>query len=99
MDDLKEGMICLMHSPEMGSVKVGNPIEHTAREIVKPVLRLPGGTSELVLELLRKDDSKRRCLDISRAREALSRRLRVSVREGPKKPLGWFAEQRVHEAS
>jgi len=91
VDDLIEGTFRLMQSSETRPVNIGNPQEHTVREIAEMVIELSGSESELVHEPLPEDDPKRRCPDIARAREVLDWEPRVPVREGLRKTLEWFA--------
>ena len=91
VDDLIEGVFLLMRSSESRPVNLGNPIEHTVAEIAGMVIELSGSGSELVHEPLPEDDPKRRCPDITRAKETLGWEPRVPVREGLKKTLEWFA--------
>jgi dTDP-glucose 4,6-dehydratase len=91
VEDLIEGTFRLMKSSETRPVNIGNPQEHTVREIAEMVIELGGAESELVHEPLPEDDPKRRCPDIARAREVLDWEPRVAVREGLKKTLDWFA--------
>ena len=91
VDDLVEGAFRLMRSAETRPVNVGNPQEHTVREIAELVIELSGSGSEIVHEPLPEDDPKRRCPDITRAREALGWEPRVPAREGLKRTLDWFA--------
>jgi nucleoside-diphosphate-sugar epimerase len=93
VDDLIEGTFRLMKSPEARPVNVGNPQENTVRAIAELVIELSGTESEVVHEPLPEDDPKRRCPDITRAREALGWEPRVPVREGLKRTLDWFAER------
>ncbi len=100
VEDLVEGTFRLMRSEERRPVNVGNPVERTVREIAGMIIELSGSGSELVQEPLPADDPKRRCPDITRAREALGWEPRTSAREGLKKTLEWFAERsRSAEAS
>jgi dTDP-glucose 4,6-dehydratase len=91
VDDLIEGTFRLMKSSETRPVNIGNPHEMSVREIAELVIELSGSASELVHEPLPEDDPKRRCPDITRAREALGWEPRVPAREGLKKTLQWFA--------
>ncbi|MDQ4129012.1 MAG: SDR family oxidoreductase [Actinomycetota bacterium] len=93
VDDLIEGVFRLMGSAETRPVNVGNPNERTVREIAEMVIELSGSGSELVHGPLPEDDPKRRCPDISRAREVLGWEPRVSAREGLRKTLDWFANR------
>jgi dTDP-glucose 4,6-dehydratase len=91
VDDLIEGALRLMQSSEDSPVNVGNPIEHTVSEIARMIIELSGTESEIVYEPLPKDDPKRRCPEITRARETLGWEPRVPAREGLRKTLDWFA--------
>ena len=91
VDDLIEGVFRLMKSSEVRPVNIGNPQEHTVREIAQMIMEVSGREGELVYEPLPEDDPKRRCPDISRAREILGWEPHVSAREGLKKTFDWFA--------
>ncbi len=91
VDDLIEGVFRLMRSGETRPVNVGNPNELTVREIAEMVVEISGTASELVYGPLPEDDPRRRCPDITRAREVLGWEPRVSAREGLEKTLKWFA--------
>jgi dTDP-glucose 4,6-dehydratase len=93
VDDLIEGAIRLMRSTETRPVNIGSPIEYEVGEIARMMIELSGSESDLVHEALPEDDPKRRCPDITRAREALGWEPRISAREGLKKTLQWFAER------
>jgi dTDP-glucose 4,6-dehydratase len=93
VDDLIEGIIRLMRSPERRPVNLGNPIEYTVREVAELVLELSGSPSELVYKPLPEDDPKQRCPDITRAREVLGWEPRVSAEEGLSRTLRWFAQR------
>ncbi|MDP9412096.1 MAG: SDR family oxidoreductase [Actinomycetota bacterium] len=91
VDDLIEGVFRLMRSGERRPVNVGNPNELTVREIAGMVVEISGTASELVYGPLPEDDPRRRCPDITRARDVLGWEPRVSAREGLEKTLKWFA--------
>jgi dTDP-glucose 4,6-dehydratase len=93
VDDLIEGASRLMRSSEWRPVNLGNPQELTVREIAALIIELSGSGSGIVFEPLPEDDPKRRCPDITRAREALGWEPRVSAREGLRKTLSWCAER------
>ena len=57
------------------------------------IIELSGGGSEIVYESLPEDDPKRRCPDITRAREVLGWEPGVVAREGLQKTLRWFAQR------
>jgi dTDP-glucose 4,6-dehydratase len=91
VDDLVEGVRRLMRGDEDRPVNIGNPEELTVAEIAALILELSGSRSGTVYHPLPTDDPKRRCPDISRARESLGWEPRVGAREGLKKTLDWFA--------
>jgi dTDP-glucose 4,6-dehydratase len=91
VDDLIEGVFRLMKSSEVRPVNIGNPQEHTVREIAQMIMEISGREGELAYEPLPEDDPKRRCPDISRAREILGWEPHVPAREGLKKTFDWFA--------
>jgi dTDP-glucose 4,6-dehydratase len=90
VDDLVEGVYRLMQSDEHRPVNMGNPVEYTVREIAEMVIELSGSRSEIVYESLPRDDPRRRCPDISRARESLGWEPRTPASEGLEKTLAWF---------
>ncbi|MBA2714548.1 MAG: SDR family oxidoreductase [Rubrobacteraceae bacterium] len=91
VDDLVEGVLGLMRSQESRPVNIGNPVEYTVREVAEMIIRLSSSGSEIVYGPLPADDPRRRCPDISRAREALGWEPRTPATEGLKKTLAWFA--------
>lgn len=91
VDDLVDGILKLMSSPEILPVNIGNPVEYTVREVAGLILELSGSGSKIIHEPLPADDPKQRCPDITRAREILGWEPRVSAREGLEATLRWFA--------
>jgi len=91
VDDLVEGVFRLMQSQESRPVNIGNPVEYPVREIAEMIVNLSGSESEIVYRPLPEDDPRRRCPDISRAREALGWEPRTPAPEGLIKTLAWFA--------
>ena len=85
-----EGVYRLMHSDEGRPVNIGNPVEYTVREIAEMVIELSGSRSEIVYLPLPGDDPRRRCPDISRARETLGWEPRTPAIEGLEETLAWF---------
>ncbi len=97
VDDLVEGVFRLMQSHENRPVNLGNPVEYTVREIAEMILELSGSQSEILYEPLPEDDPKRRCPDISRAREALGWEPGTPATEGLRKTLAWFVSTPPYE--
>ena len=93
VDDLVEGVIRLMRSPETRPVNIGNPVEYTVKEVAGLIVELSNSSSELVYEPLPQDDPKQRCPDVARAREVLGWEPRIPAKEGLSRTIGWFAER------
>jgi dTDP-glucose 4,6-dehydratase len=91
VDDLIEGTLRLMRSSERLPVNLGNPQEMSVGQVAEMIIELSGSGSGIVFESLPEDDPRRRCPDITRAREVLGWEPRVPPREGLQKTLGWFA--------
>jgi dTDP-glucose 4,6-dehydratase len=98
VDDLVEGVFRLMQSEESRPVNIGNPVEHPVREIAEMIVSLSGSESEIVYRPLPEDEPRRRCPDISRAREALGWEPRTQAPEGLRKTLAWFARHSQYKA-
>src|SRR6266545_960502 len=69
VDDLIEGTILMMNSPEdfTGPLNIGNPHELSIRELAEMVVDLSRSKSRLVFKELPRDDPKQRRPDISLA--------------------------------
>jgi dTDP-glucose 4,6-dehydratase len=92
VEDLIEGTIRLMKSQESRPVNIGNPVEYSVGEIARMVIEISDyKEGEVVREGLPEDDPKRRCPEISRAKEVLGWEPRIPAREGLKRTLEWFA--------
>jgi UDP-glucuronate decarboxylase len=92
VDDLIEGLVRLMRTPEdfTGPVNLGNPVEFTIRELAETVLRLTGSTSPLIFQPLPVDDPVRRQPDITLARRQLDWEPQVRLEEGLSKTIAYF---------
>ena len=95
VDDLLEGMVRMMHSPDdfLGPVNLGNPEEQTIKEIAEKVQRLTGSDSEIVYKPLPKDDPTQRRPDISLAKARLDWAPQVPSEEGLQKAIAYFRTQ------
>lgn len=95
VDDLVGGLIALMnaeadniHQP----VNMGNPGEFTMNELAEEVGKAVGKAIEVKHLPLPEDDPKQRQPDISRAMEILGWSPKVSLSDGLKKTVAYFAE-------
>ncbi|MDR1068979.1 MAG: SDR family oxidoreductase [Clostridiales Family XIII bacterium] len=92
IDDLVEGMLRLMESPEdfTGPVNMGNPEEFTVIELAKKVIELTGSRSRIVFLPQPEDDPKRRRPDIGLAKRTLGWEPVVRLEEGLRKTIAYF---------
>jgi UDP-glucuronate decarboxylase len=95
VDDLIEGMIKLMKSPEdfIGPVNIGNPNEFSMIELAELVLRLVGSSSTISFMPLPQDDPRQRKPDISVAKSKLEWQPHVSLEEGLKETIAYFKKR------
>ncbi len=89
--DEVRGLLALLDAGEVGPVNVGNPAEHTVRELAEIVLEVTASTSALRCEALPVDDPTRRRPDISMARRLLGWEPTVELREGLASTASWLA--------
>ena len=92
VDDLIDGLVRLMSSPEelTGPVNLGNPVEFTIQQLAAKVLELTGSRSEIRHAPLPSDDPTQRCPDISLARHALDWEPRTPIDEGLEQTIEYF---------
>jgi len=92
VDDLVDGLIALMDSPEgvTGPINLGNPGEFTIKELAEQVIDLTGSKSNMVHKPLPQDDPRQRQPDISRAAEQLNWAPKVALRDGLTKTIAYF---------
>jgi len=92
VDDLLEGMVRLMNTPEsfIGPVNIGNPNEFTIKELAELVIELTGAKSKIIYEPLPADDPMQRQPDITLARKTLNWEPTIQLREGLLKTINYF---------
>ena len=92
VDDLVSGLVAAMESDDPGPVNLGNPGEFMMLELAEVVIRLTGSRSKLERRPLPDDDPKRRCPDITRAKERLGWQPSVGLEDGLKDTIRYFQE-------
>ncbi len=94
VDDLVNGLIKLMQSPEdfTGPVNLGNPQEYTIVSMAQKIIELTGSSSQLKHQRLPSDDPTQRCPDISLAEERLDWEPRVGLDEGLVRTIAYFKD-------
>ncbi len=93
VDDLIEGLLRLMASPEdfTGPVNLGNPVETTMVELAQKILAECGSRSEILHQPVPPDDPRQRKPDISLAKERLGWEPKVPLETGLKETVKYFA--------
>lgn len=91
VDDLVGGLVAMIDSEHAGPINLGNPSERSVSDLAKLVISLTGSGSSVVNKELPTDDPTRRKPDISLAREVLAWEPKVSIEEGLRRTIAWFA--------
>jgi UDP-glucuronate decarboxylase len=94
VDDLIDGLICLMDSKEsiIGPINIGNPVEFSMRQLANTILEITGSRSQLVYRRLPQDDPRQRQPDIKKARDLLDWEPSVPLKEGLIKTIAYFED-------
>jgi len=92
VDDLIEGLIRMMNSPEgfTGPVNLGTPQEFTILQLAETLIRMTGSASRIIYNPLPQDDPIQRRPDIALAREKLGWEPRIQLSEGLEKTIAYF---------
>ncbi|MAE67755.1 MAG: NAD-dependent dehydratase [Phycisphaeraceae bacterium] len=95
VDDLVEGIIRMMNSPDppegtIGPVNLGNPGEFTIRQLAELVIELIGSKGRVVEMELPADDPTQRRPDITLAKRYLDWAPTVELREGLVRTIDYF---------
>jgi len=93
VDDLVEGMIRMMDSPESftGPVNIGNPNEFTIMQLAEAVIQLTNSKSKIVRMPLPSDDPMQRQPNIELAKKMLNWEPKIQLKEGLIKTIDYFA--------
>jgi UDP-glucuronate decarboxylase len=92
VDDLIDGMIKMMRSPDVltGPVNLGNPNEFTMLDLAQKVIGLTKSKSNLIFKPLPQDDPKQRQPDITLAKKELDWKPSVELEAGLMKTIAYF---------
>jgi dTDP-glucose 4,6-dehydratase len=90
VSDLIDGIYRLMMSNEHMPTNVGNPSEITILEFAERIRKHFECPPPIVFEALPRDDPKRRCPDITKAKRVLKWEPKVGLEEGLKLTLAYF---------
>src|SRR3990170_4660744 len=86
VDDTVDGIIRMMNTPRgiTGPVNLGNPNEISILDLARLIIDLTGSESRIVFKPLPQDDPRRRCPDITLAREKLGWKQKITGSFPPK---------------
>lgn len=92
VDDLLEGMVRLMNTPDAftGPVNIGNPGEFTILELAQNVIELTNSKSKIINQPLPADDPMQRQPDITIAKKELGWEPKIPLQEGLIKTIEYF---------
>lgn len=95
-DTIRGLLKCAVNDAARGLVfNIGNQDELTILDLANKIIKAANSGSTLSFSPLMQDDPKRRCPDISRAKEVLGWRPSVSIDDGLKRTLAWFQLEAV----
>jgi hypothetical protein len=94
VDDLIDGLIRLMKSPEQvtGPINIGNPAEFTILQLANEVIDLTGSRSRITHRPKPEDDPRQRRPDISKAQDILQWSPHTPLHEGLTRTVAHFEE-------
>jgi dTDP-glucose 4,6-dehydratase len=95
VDDLIEGIVCLLMSDEHMPVNVGNPIEMTMLEFAETINKVVGNKAGITIvpDARSERDPQRRQPDITRARKVLGWEPKISLEQGLLKTIPYFKQK------
>jgi dTDP-glucose 4,6-dehydratase len=92
VDDLIEGIVRLALSDHVGPMNIGNPRELSVLELAKLIVDITNSPSPIEFGPRPPDDPTVRCPDIGLARRVIGWEPVVSLEEGLRRTVAWFAE-------
>jgi nucleoside-diphosphate-sugar epimerase len=92
IDDLIRGIQAMGRSESKGPINLGNSEERTLLELAELVLRITKSSSRMEYRDLPEDDPKRRCPDLSRAKNVLNWEPHESLVSGIERTTNWMSD-------
>ncbi len=93
VSDLVDGIYRLLMSDEIEPTNIGNPAELTIRQFAEQINAITGNKAGIIYKPLPQDDPKQRQPDITKARRVLGWEPKVTLEEGLKPTIAYFAEK------
>lgn len=92
VSDEVEGIMRLSRSQEHLPVNIGNPDEFTVLDCARKVLEITSSSSKIRFAPIPEDDPRKRCPDITKAREILDWKPTIDLATGLRLSLPYFRE-------
>ena len=94
VDDCAEGILLAAERYEKSeALNLGSGHEISIKRLVLTIARLTGFEGEIRWDRSKPDGQPRRCLDVSRARAELGFQARISLEEGLRQTVEWYASE------
>lgn len=92
VSDMVEGLYALATTSNISGeiINIGNPVEKTIIEIADIIKKLTGSKSKIAFKTIGADDPKKRCPDITKAKNLLNWQPKINLEEGLKKTIEYF---------
>ncbi|MEQ0560004.1 UDP-glucuronic acid decarboxylase family protein [Amycolatopsis sp. NEAU-NG30] len=90
VEDTVRGLLALARSGHPGPMNIGNPYELTVRQVAERIKAITGSDSPIEYVDAVVDDPKRRCPDISLARDVLGWEPKIDADDGLRRTAAWF---------
>jgi nucleoside-diphosphate-sugar epimerase len=92
ISDMVDGLYLLATTPKLAGeiINIGNPNEKNILEIADIIKKLTQSQSKIVFEPIGQDDPKKRCPDISKAKQLLNWEAKISLEQGLEKTIEYF---------
>ncbi|MCP8307295.1 MAG: SDR family oxidoreductase [archaeon] len=90
-DIIRGILLALIKEGARGEViNIGNPQEMSILDLAKRIREMTKSNSSIIFQSLPEDDPKRRCPNITKAKEILGWEPKIGLDEGLKKTINWF---------
>ena len=100
VEDAAEAIVLALEKlPDSQPVNLGAGQEISIRELAEKIAALTGFPGRLAWDPSKPDGQPRRCLDTSRAKQALGWTARTPFDEGLRRTIAWYREQRAPATS
>jgi UDP-glucuronate decarboxylase len=91
VSDTVRGLCALMNSEkDPGPINIGNPEEISIKTLASKILYMTQTAPQINYRMLPKDDPKRRCPDISKAKRCLNWEPTIGLESGLKRTVSYF---------